>query len=51
MALTIPKMFIIIVALINLILISVFTMLGKFKIAVALSVLEAFIVTSSSYFN
>lgn len=48
MALSIPKTLLIIVAVINLVLIAVFTMLGKTKIALALSVLEAFIVASTA---
>ena len=48
MALSIPKIILILIAVINLVLIAVFTMLGKRKIALALSVLEAFIVASTA---
>ena len=48
MALSIQKLLLIIVAVVNLVLIAVFTILGKTKIALALSVLEAFIVASTA---
>jgi len=48
MALGIGKIILIIVAVINLVLITVFSMLGKTKIALALAILEAFIVTSTA---
>ena len=51
MALSIPKIILILIAVINLVLIAVFTILEKNKIAVALAVLEAFLVASVSIFD
>lgn len=51
MALSLTKILLILVALVNLVLISIFTMLGKKKIAAALSVFEAFLVASTGYFG
>jgi len=51
MALTLAKILLILLATFNLALISIFTMIGKNKIAIALSVLEAFLVTSTIYFD
>jgi hypothetical protein len=48
MVLSIGKILFIIVAVINLVLITVFSMLGKTKVALALAVLEVFIVTSTA---
>jgi len=47
MALTIGKIIIIIIAVINLVLIAVFTILKKNRIATALAVAEAFLVASA----
>lgn len=51
MVLTTGKIFLILTAFINLALIAIFTMLGKKRIAIALAVLEAFLVASASYFD
>ncbi|MBS3138766.1 hypothetical protein J4207_03610 [Candidatus Woesearchaeota archaeon] len=48
MTLGIAKIIIIIIAVINLVLIAVFTMFGKQRIALALSILEAFLVASTA---
>ena len=51
MALSLGKIILILLLLFNLILIAVFTIIGKKKIATALAILEAFLVASASYFN
>lgn len=51
MTLTLAKVFLILVALFNLVFISIAVVLGKHKIAIALSVLEAMLVTSSTMFD
>ncbi|MBI4154783.1 hypothetical protein HY498_01715 [Candidatus Woesearchaeota archaeon] len=51
MALTLPKIIIILLALLNLIFIGIATALGKSRLAISLAVVEAIIVTSSSYFD
>ena len=51
MALSQSKIIVISVAVFILILISIFTMLGKRKIAVALAVLEAILVASYDYIS
>ncbi len=51
MALTFPKIVIILLALLNLIFIAIASALGKTRLAISLSVIEALIVTSSSYFD
>jgi len=47
MVLSIGKIVLILLAVINLVLIAVFTMFEKPKIAIALAVLEAFLVASA----
>lgn len=47
MALSIGKIILILIAVINLVLIAVFTILGKNKVAIALAVFEAFLVASA----
>ncbi len=47
MVLSIGKIILIILAVINLVLIAVFTMVGKSRIAIALAVLEAFLIASA----
>lgn len=49
--LSLGKIILILLALFNLVLIAISTMLGKKKIAIALAVLEAFLVASATYFN
>lgn len=51
MVLSTGKIILILLAFINLVLISVFTVVGKRKIAIALAVLEAFLVISATYFD
>lgn len=49
--LSIGKNIMILIVLFTMVLIAVSTMLGKTRIAIALSVFEAFLVASSSYLN
>ena len=51
MALSLTTILLILAAFVCLILISVFTMFDKKKLAVALAVLEAFLVASATYFG
>ena len=51
MVLSLIKIMLILLVLINVVLISVFTMLGRTKIAVALAVLGAFLIASAGYFG
>ncbi len=51
MVLSTAKIVLILLALFNLIIISVCTIIGKNKISLALAILEAFLVTSATYFD
>jgi hypothetical protein len=51
MTLTLPKIVIILLALLNLVFIGIATALGKSRLAVSLAVVEVIIIASTNYFN